>query len=125
MDMVLRCVIGLLAAFMLVYGLGFWFQTDMMNARFALATQNDLGFASIRADFASFFLSVGLFAGYAAWKRSSCAALAAATLLGLAFVGRAISLLFEGPVAGGVPPMTFEAVATAILLFARSRWGQV
>ena len=120
--MVLRILVALIAVVMLVHGLGFWFRIDMMNGLFALATQNDLGFASIRADFGGFFLAVGLFSAYAAWRQDGQAALGAAMLFIIAFIGRVISLGFEGPVAGGVPPMMFEAVSAVILLLARGRW---
>lgn len=122
METLMRVLIGLIALMMSAYGLGFWFLTDTMNARFALATSNDLGFASIRADFAGFFFSVAVFSAVAAWKRSGEAALAAATLFLFAFVGRVLSLVMEGPVTGGVPPMTFEIVAASLLLWARHLW---
>jgi len=122
MDTIARVLIGLIAAIMLVHGLRFWFQIDVMNGLFALSTVNDLGFASIRADFGSLFLSVGVFAAVAAWTRSRQAALGAATLFIIAFLGRVISLGFEGPVEGGFPPMIFEAGSAAILLWARSLW---
>lgn len=122
MDTGIRILIGLIASFMVVYGLGFWIFTDAMNQRFALATLNDLGFASIRADFAGFFLSVGVFSGIAAWRRCGTAALGAATLFIFAFLGRVISLFVEGPVTGGVQPMAFEAVSATILLWARHVW---
>lgn len=95
-----------------------------MTARFALATLNDLGFASIRADFAGFFLSVGVFSAVAAWKRSGSTALAAATLFLFALLGRGslFSLVMDGPVTGGVPPMIFEAVSASLLLWARHLW---
>jgi Domain of unknown function (DUF4345) len=122
MDTLVRILIGVIAAIMLVQGLGFWFRIDVMNGLFALSTLNDLGFASIRADFAGFFLAVGLFCAYAAWKRHRQSALGAAILFIIAFVGRVISLAFEGAVAGGIPPMAFESLSAAILLWARSSW---
>lgn len=122
MEQVVRILVGLIALFMLVQGLGFWFRIDLMNGLFALSTLNDLGYASIRADFGGFFLGVALFSGYAAWHRDGHFALSAAILFIIAFVGRAISLGFEGPVTGGVPPMIFESVSAAVLLWARHIW---
>lgn len=122
MDTAVRILVALVAAMMIVYGLGFWFQIEMMSNKFALSTQNALGFASIRADFGGFFLAAGLFSAYAAWTRNGHWALAAACLFIIAFVGRVISLAFDGAVAGGVPPMIFEAGAAAVLLWARSLW---
>lgn len=124
MKTLARTLIGLIAAIMLVQGLGFWFFTGTMNEMFALSTINDLGFASIRADFGGFFLAVGLFSTYAAWKENGCAALAAATLFIIAITGRFISLGMEGPVDGGVFPMIFEGTSAAILLWGRHLWNQ-
>ncbi|MCH9807076.1 MAG: hypothetical protein K0U74_05030 [Alphaproteobacteria bacterium] len=118
-----RSLVALVAVIMSAQGLAFWFQTELMNGLFALSTINDLGFASIRADFGGFFLAVGLFSALAAWKCQGHWALAAAILFVIAFTGRVISLGFEGPVDGGVVPMVFEATAAAILLWARNLWA--
>lgn len=122
MDTIARILVGLIAAFMLVQGFGFWFQIETMNGLFALSTLNDLGFASIRADFGGFFLAVGLFSAYAAWNRVGHWALAAALLFIIAIIGRTISLGFDGLVPGAIPPMIFEGVSAAILLWARNLW---
>jgi hypothetical protein len=123
MDMAARGLIGLIAAFFLINGLGFWFNQEAQNAMFALATANDLGKASIRADFGGFFLAVGIMSAMAAWKRCRWSAAGAALLLGLALVGRGVSLAMDGAVPGFAPPMIVEAVCVAILLWARKLWN--
>ncbi len=120
--MIARILVGLMAAFFFAMGLLFWFQLDNQAAGFAIAAVNDLGRASIRADFGSFFLSVGLFCGYASWKRCGAAALAAAVLFGLALLGRLLTIALEGTAPGAVPPMVVEAISVAILLWARRGW---
>ena len=115
-------MVGLIGAFMLTNGLGFWFFTDAMNEMFALSTVNNLGYASIRADFGGFFLGAGLFAAYAAWRRDGQAALGAAVLFIIGFIGRVITLVLDGPVAGGVPPMVIEAMSASVLLWTHQMW---
>ncbi len=120
--MVQRILVGLLGLFFFVMGVQFWFALDTQAAQFQIAAVDVLGRASIRADFGSFFLSTGLFCGYAAWKQSGGAAAAAAALLGLALLGRGMTILLEGVAPGAVPPMVVEAVSVAILLWARGGW---
>ena len=122
--MVARILVGLMAAFFLAMGLLFWFQIDAQTAQFQIKAAGVLGNASIRADFGAFFLSVGIFCGYASWKQSSGAAAAAALLLGLALLGRAMTLILEGSAPGAIPPMVVEAVSVAILLWARNGWSK-
>ena len=122
MAMVPRIAIALIAAFFLVNGLGFWFAHDQLTAQFAIQTEDILGRASIRADFGGFFLGVGIMSAMAAWRQSPAWATGAALLLGLAFVGRAISIMADGPATGGTVPMLVEAGAVAILLWGRSLW---
>jgi hypothetical protein len=124
MKMVLlaRLLIALIAVFFLVSGLGFWFAHDQLTAQFAIQTQDVLGRASIRADFGGFFLGVGIMSAMAAWRQSPAWATGAALLLGLAFVGRVVSIMADGPATGGTVPMLVEAGAIAILLWGRSVW---
>lgn len=120
--MVARILVGLMAVFFFAMGVLFWVSLDAQAAQFQIAAAGDLGRASIRADFGSFFLSVGVFCGYAAWKQCGGAALAAAVLFGVALLGRLFTLAVEGAAAGAVQPMVVEAVCVAILLWARAGW---
>ena len=120
--MIARILVGLMAAFFFAMGLLFWFQLDAQTAQFQIKAAGLLGNASIRADFGSFFLSVGIFCGYASWKKSGGAAAAAALLFGLALLGRGLTIILEGAAPGAIEPMVVEAVSVAILLWARSGW---
>ncbi len=119
-----RALVGLMALLFLYMGLGFWFSLDSRAAEFAIEASNALGRASIRADFGSFFLTVGVLCGYASWKRCGSAAAGAALLFGLALLGRIVTIILEGKAPGAVPPMVVEAVSVGILLWARSVWKQ-
>ena len=120
--MIARALVGLMALFFFAMGVLFWVSLDTQAAQFQIQAAGVLGHASIRADFGSFFLSFGLFCGYAAWKQSGGAALAAATLFGFALLGRLVTIALEGAAPGAVPPMVIEALGVAILLWARSGW---
>lgn len=122
--MIVRILVGLVALFFIVMGLGFWFSLDSQIVGFAISPDNVLGRASIRADFGGFFLGGGLMAAYAAWKMCRTAAAGAMLLLGLALVGRILSILLDGPAPGGIPPMVVEAVCVAILVWARRVWAK-
>ena len=120
--MIARGLVGLMALFLFAMGVQFWFALDASAAQFQIEAAGALGRASIRADVGAFFLSVGLFCAYAAWKQCGGAAAAAALLFGLALLGRLVTLAMDGPAPGAVPPMVVEAVSVAILMWARSIW---
>ena len=122
--MIARALVGLMALFFFAMGVLFWVSLDTQAAQFQIQAAGALGNASIRADFGSFFLSAGLFCGYAAWKQHGEAALAAATLFGLALLGRLVTIVLEGAAPGAVQPMVVEAICVAILLWARSGWAK-
>ena len=85
MNIAARALVGLMGLFFLSMGLGFWFSLDDRAAQFAIEASSALGRASIRADFGSFFLTVGVLCGYASWKRCGVAAAGAALLFGLTY----------------------------------------
>ena len=122
--MVARVLVGLMAAFYFLMGVLFWFQLDTQAANFAVDAVGELGRASIRADFGSFFLSIGIMCAYASWKQYGAAAGAAALLLGLALLGRFVTIILDGVAPGAVQPMVVEAVSVAILLWARKGWSK-
>lgn len=126
MTLATRILVGLMALFFGAMGVGFWFNLEGQAAGFGLQAAVDagnlIGRASVRADFGSFFLTVGVLCAYAAWKRCGSAAVGAALLFGIALTGRIVSVAFDGPAPGGTPPMVVEAVSVAILLWARSVW---
>lgn len=126
MTLAARIIVGLMVFVFGSVGVGFWFNLETQAVGFALQgavdAANTLGRASVRADFGSFFLTVAILCGFAAWKRSGAAASGAALLFGLALLGRVVSILIDGPAPGGYVPMGVEAVSVAILLWARGVW---
>lgn len=126
MTMVARVLVGIMALFFGAMGAGFWLNLETQAATFglqgAVEASNLIGRVSVRADFGSFFLTIGILCAYAVWKRSGSAAVGAALLFGIALLGRLVSVALDGPAPGGTPPMVIEAVSVAILLWAPSVW---
>ncbi len=122
MAIIVRILVGLIAAFFLVMAAGFWFALDQTIAGFAVSPESALGRASIRADFGGFFIGVGVMSAMACWRQSRTYAFGALLLLSFALAGRAVSLLLDGPAPGGVEPMVVEAACIAVLAWARGVW---
>lgn len=115
-----RIAAGLVALLFLALGLGVWFRMDATLVDFAFAAEAPLARAAIRADFGGFFFGIAIMAGMAAWRKSASWALGALILVSLAFTGRAVSILLEGPAAGGAFPMGVEAACAVAMAWARS-----
>ncbi|HMT44109.1 MAG TPA: DUF4345 family protein [Chakrabartia sp.] len=117
-----RILVALAALFFLFMGVQFWFALDTAAQSFGLSPVGLIGRASIRADVGGLFIGGGLIMLHAAWKQCRMCAGAAATIVGVALLGRFITVALDGMPPGGVPPMVVEAVIIAILLWARSSW---
>jgi hypothetical protein len=114
-----RVVIGGVAIFNILIGLGFLIDPAGSGLRFFLAPMGTQGMASLRADFTAFFVAGGGFALYAAWQGIARPLRVPLALLGLALFGRVVSLVADGPAPTAFPPMAVEAVMIALLLLAR------
>lgn len=119
MGMTWRVVVGAIAIFNILIGLGFLIDPAGSALRFFLAPLGTQGMASLRADFTAFFLVGGGFALLGAWRNTAAPLLVPLALLGVAILGRAISLAADGAPATAFPPMAVEAVMIALLLLAR------
>lgn len=119
-----RTLVGLIGAFMLTNGLGFWFALDQIAPLYNLSVADPLARAGIRADFGGFFFAAGAFATYAAINRHPNAARAAAGLFILALTGRVLSVAFDGAAPQGAMPMMVESISAAILLWSAHLWAR-
>lgn len=119
-----RTLVGLIGAFMLTNGLGFWFALDLIAPLYNLSVADPLARAGIRADFGGFFFASGAFATYAAARSNPTAARAAAALFILAITGRFLSVAFDGAAPQGALPMLFEGISAAILLRSAHLWAR-
>jgi hypothetical protein len=115
MRTIVRVGVGLVGLFNIVLGLGFLFDPAQAGLRFFLTSLGTQGMATMRADFTAFFVTGGAFALVAAWRARRWPLSVPLTLLGIAIVGRTISLVADGAPAIAFTPMAAEALMIAIL----------
>lgn len=119
MRQAMRILVGLLGLFNLAIGLAFLLAPADPAAAFFIAPIGLQGLATIRADFSGFFIGAALFALLGAWRAEAAPLNVPLLMLGIAFLGRCISLMMDGMAPTAVPPMVAEAVMIAILLLAK------
>ena len=105
MRNVMRAVVGLVGLFNVVLGLGFLIDPAQAGLRFFLDSLGTQGLATMRADFTAFFVTGGAFALIGAWRARREPLLVPLMLLGIAIIGRAISLIADGAPATAFTPM--------------------
>lgn len=124
MKIVMRALVFLVAAFNILMGVGFLLQPSRLAQGFFLTPEGSQGLATLRADFTAFFIVGGAFAAYGAWRGRGGPLVVPLALLGVALVGRFVSLALDGMAPGAYVPMAIEAVMIAVLLGARAVFGK-
>lgn len=107
--------------FNLLLGVSYLFDPAGAAAGLGVSADGPLGLATLRADFTAFFVVIGLCMLRGAWKRNGDVLLVPAALFGIAFLGRLITLLFNGTGPGFYLPMAAEA-GQVVLLVLGWRW---
>lgn len=123
MFVILRVSLFLLGVLYIVMGFGFLTDPVGSAADFGIAPVAEAGtqgLASIRGDFTSFFwVSAGcLIIG--SWKANASLLNAGAALMGIVFIGRAVSATLDGTYEGWMIPMGVELL-TFVLAIAGAR----
>jgi hypothetical protein len=124
MNDLLRLAVIAVGALNLALGLAFLVRPEWMAAQFYLTPIGSQGLATIRADFPAFFLTAAAGALWGAWRRLPDLLLVPVLLLGIALVGRTVSLVADGVGPTALPPMIAEAVMIAVLLAARKAFAR-
>jgi len=119
MILLARFLAALAALFGIVLGLGFLIHPANAGAMFFLSPNGIPGLAVLRADMTAFFLTGGLLAAVAAWRKSPMLLVAPIMLFAIAITGRAVGLFADGITPGAFVPMAVEAFFVISLLFAR------
>ncbi len=119
MIMLARILAVLAALFGIVLGLGFLVHPSEAGANFFLSPNGIPGLAVLRADMTAFFLTGGLLAAVAAWRRDAKLLVAPILLFAIAITGRTVSLFADGITPGAFVPMAVEAFFVLSLLYAR------
>lgn len=117
MFVVLRALLLLGGIFYVAMGIGFLLNPVSSGADFGLAPQGNLGLASIRADMTAFFVVAGGCLIWGAWARKGDPMLVTAALMGIAIVGRLVTLASDGAHDGWWLPIIVEAVTVVLALF--------
>lgn len=123
MRNIVRAIVGLVALFNIALGIGFLLHPAQMGLQFFLSSLGTQGLATMRADFTAFFITGGGFALLGAWRCRRQPLLVPLSLLTIAIVGRAVSLVADGAPATAFPPMVAEAVMIAVLLVGYRSFG--
>ena len=104
-------------AFVLI-GFGFLLQPESSAASFGMTANGAQGLSTLRADMTAFFLVGGGAMIWGAWRRNGELLLVPAALFGIAFTGRAVSLVADGSYEGWWTGMTVEALVVILSLWA-------
>ena len=123
MNPILRTAVIAVGLLNIGLGLAFLVRPEFMASQFFISAIGSQGLATIRADFTGFFLATGGFALWGGWQQRAEPLLVPIVLLGIAFVGRTVSLLLDGIGPQAFPPMIAEAVMVGILVAARRSLG--
>jgi hypothetical protein len=116
---ILLAAIGLL---FLVVGAGLWLNTGEAAAKMGLVDLAAAGLGTVRADIAGFFIGGGIIQIVAAIRRDPNLLWPVQLLVLLALMGRAITLVIDGPVAAGIPSMGIELTLLVLLLWCKKVW---
>lgn len=119
MRTVMRVVIGLVGLLNIGLGLGFLLAPEKMGQAFFLLPIGSQGLASLRADFTGFFIGAAIFALVGAWRADPLPLLVPLVMLGLALVGRTVSLVVDGVGPDAIGPMVIELFMLVVLIVAR------
>ena len=97
-------------------GLGFLFQPESTGASLALLPDGIPGLAVMRADMTAFFVVGGVCMIWGAWTRNGELLLVPVALFGIAFCGRLLTVIVDGPSPQFWLPMLVEAATVAVTL---------
>jgi len=117
----LRGVIGLIGILGLLLALQLWLNPTLPAAKLGLSATGPLGLASIRADLGGFFAGSSILALIAVIRSEAKYLTAPVLFIGLALMGRVLTVAMSGLTADMVQPMVVEAVLVVVLALGRSR----
>jgi len=118
MIWVMRILVLALGGVMLLIGVQAMLDPAMIIAQFELGRPGLTGENAVRADMGAFFAGTGLAALAGLWPGRRQWLLAAAAMLALAFVGRAIGVVIAGGTGAIFETMIVEAIGIGLLLAA-------
>lgn len=116
MIVAIRLAVVLVAVFSLAMGLTAMFAPERIAVALGLGVPEGMGLNTVRADIGAFFLGAAAACGAALLTRQPLWLYGAASLYGLAAVGRVVGLAFDGAPAGVAQAIVLELVLAAVLV---------
>ncbi len=120
MRLVLTALIFVGGLFFALFGLAFLFEPEVAGAALGLAGRTPQGLATLRAEFLSYFGTIGICMIWGAWKRNGDVLLIPAIMMTLAIAGHLVSAATDGAFEGFVALLLIESVFAVLLLSARN-----
>jgi hypothetical protein len=114
MKIVLRGLVGGVGALSVLLAVRCWMAPEAFAAQLGLAPMGAVGLASIRADLGAFFGVVGVLALVAAIRGRGELLLAPVLLIGMALLGRLVSIALTGFSPDMLSPIGIEAGLLAL-----------
>jgi len=118
MRLLLSALLFVMGLFYLFVGAGFLVNPVAAGLDFGLTAERAQGLSTIRADMTAFFYVGGGAMIWGAWKRRGDPLLVSAALFGIAFIGRLVSYIVDGPYKAWTGPMIIELVTVIVCLVA-------
>lgn len=116
MRLFLTALIFLGGLMFVFIGADFLLRPEAAASGFGMEATTRTGLAAIRGDMTAFFAITGLSMLYGAWKRNGDILLIPAFMLGVALIGRLLTLVTHGSDDGFFAPMLVEAVFVILCL---------
>ncbi len=116
MQLILRILIAAGGALFTFMAADFLIQPEQAASGLDMAPTSLTGLGAIRGDMTAFFAITGLSMLYGAWKKHGDILLIPAFMLGVALLGRLITMAVNGSEAGGLIPMTVEGIFVIVSL---------
>ena len=123
MHVILSAILLALAILDIVIGTGFLIDPANSGADFGLTIASTHGESTLRGDMTAFFWVTGISMIWGAWKRRGDVMLPALGLFGIAFLGRFINVVAQGPYEGWLVPMGVEGLHCIVIIIAMRAWG--
>lgn len=123
MHVILSAILLALAMVDLVLGTSFLVDPASGATDFGLEIASRHGESTLRGDMTAFFYVTAISLAWGAWKRRGEVLLAALGLFGIAFTGRLINLVLQGPYEGWMVPMGVEGFHCLVIILAIRAWG--
>ena len=114
-----RLLIGLFGALSLVQASRLWLSPHIAVGVLGLQDLNSTGLATVRADVAGLFVSMGLLMIYGAVRNSRAALTGGLVVIASAFAGRLFAAATDGVTSAQYPPLAIEAIIVTLLIFGR------